>query len=217
MTKTIYALLCPDSGVVRYVGQTSLTVGHRLARHITECYDPRTNGSKKNVWLSSILANNKIPSVMVLERVGDGCSWEAAEKRWIAHFRYILGDDLLNSSDGGQGNSGFSHSAETRAKISASGKARAPFYRPPPSEETKAKIAATLRGRPSPMTGKKHSPEALAKMAAARQGRKLSESHRAKLSEVRKGHPVSDEARAKIGAKVAAAAARKRAEKEAQT
>lgn len=209
----IYALTCPLMGVVRYVGKTDMALGKRLASHLIGCRTGRDAGNKKNVWMKGIVDADLIPGIQILERVSGGESWQEAEIRWIAHYRAQVGDLLLNASDGGEGNLGYSPSAETRAKISAAGKARAPYPRKPHSEETKAKIAATLKGRPGPMTGKKHSPETLAKMAAAREGRKLSESHRQRLSEVRKGHPVSAEARAKIGAKVSAAAARKRAEK----
>ncbi|MDE1139970.1 NUMOD3 domain-containing DNA-binding protein [Paraburkholderia tropica] len=216
----IYALLCPESGEVRYVGKTSMNLARRLSSHIMGCECGRDQHQPKNKWLAELVRKDLVPLIRILERVPDGESWEPVEMRWIAHYRAALGKQLLNSAIGGHGPNGYVASAETRAKISASGKARAPYPRKPHSAETKAKIAATLTGRPGPMTGKKHSPETLAKMAAAREGRKLSESHRAKLSEVRNGHEVSPEARAKIGAKVSAAAARKRAEKlalEAQT
>lgn len=212
----IYALICPKSGSVRYVGKTAMPLGRRLSSHIMGCGCGRDKRQRKNVWLSEIIAEDLIPAITILERVPAGECWESAEIKWIAHYRSLLGDELLNASNGGKGTRGFVPSAETRAKISASGKARAPYPRKPHGDDVKAKISAALKGRDGPMTGKNHSPESLAKMAAAREGRKLSDAHRAKLSEVRKGHSVSEEARAKIGAKVSAAAARKRAEKLAQ-
>lgn len=212
----IYALICPMSGKVRYVGKTAMQLGRRLSSHIMGCTSGRDKHLRKNVWLSEILAEDLIPGIAILERVPAEECWESVERRWISHYRTILGEELLNASDGGKGPRGFVPSAETRERISASGKSRAPYPRKPPSDATKAKISASLKGRDGPMKGKSHSPDSLAKMAKARQGRTLSDAHRAKLSEVRKGHPVSEEARAKIGAKVSAAAARKRAEKLAQ-
>ena len=55
-----------------------------------------------------------------------------------------------------------------------------------PSEETRAKIAAGMRG-------KKHSPETLAKMSAVHRGRTFSNEHRAKLSAASRGKPKSAE------------------------
>lgn len=55
-----------------------------------------------------------------------------------------------------------------------------------------------VAGRP---TGRKHSDEAKAKMAAARTGRKLTAEHKANIAAGLKGRVVSEETRAKIGAK----------------
>lgn len=209
----IYALLCPASGDVRYVGKTAMALARRLASHIMGCSAGRDKRQAKNVWLQEILSADLIPAIKILERVEDGECWEAAERKWIAHYRTLLGSELLNASDGGRGPKGYIPSAETRKKISDAGKARSPYPRSPPSKETRAKISAALKGRQGPMVGKKHSPESRAKMAASHKGKKLSEAHREKLSEVRKGRQFSAETRAKIGAKVSAAAAIKRAEK----
>jgi group I intron endonuclease len=213
----IYALTCPTTGQVRYVGKTDMSIAKRLASHIFGCKAQREKRVRKNVWLAEIIDADMVPGIHVLERVPDGSCWQDAEIRWIAHYRVEVGSDLLNVSNGGKGQRGYVPTEETRAKISAAGKARAPYPRKPHSEETRAKIAATLKGRPGPMAGKKHSPETLAKMSAAQAGRKLTEEHCATLSKALKGRSVSPETRAKIGAKVSASAARKRADKAAQT
>jgi hypothetical protein len=67
------------------------------------------------------------------------------------------GHDILNATDGGPGAPGFIPSDETRAKMSSS------------------------------HTGRKQSPEAIEKAAAAHRGRKYSEEHRARQSASRKG------------------------------
>ncbi|GAI23043.1 unnamed protein product, partial [marine sediment metagenome] len=52
--------------------------------------------------------------------------------------------------------------------------------RKPPTAETRAKISATLMGKPHP--GKPHTPETRAKMSAAHSGKRLTPEHRTKIS-----------------------------------
>ena len=59
---------------------------------------------------------------------------------------------------------GRPRSAEARAAISA-GKRGRPTHRK--TQDEKDRISATLKGRPSPMTGRRHSEETKAKMRAA--------------------------------------------------
>jgi hypothetical protein len=57
----------------------------------------------------------------------------------------------------------------------------------PQTPETRAKIAATLKGRPHPHKGHEVSPETRVKISAAKKGRVFSSEHRAKLSAAHKG------------------------------
>lgn len=66
----------------------------------------------------------------------------------------------------------------------------------PMSPETRAKISAAKIGKP----GRKHTPEALAKMRAAKVGRKLSAEHRASLSKAKLGKKLSPEHKAAMSA-----------------
>lgn len=109
-----------------------------------------------------------------------------AEVYWIQRLR-AFGTALYNLTEGGDGT---------------------PGHKSPKSPEHRAKISATLTGRPSPNRGRRHSDEAKAKMGAARRGRpgafkgrqhseetkeKLrrpkSAEHRARLSAANRGKP----------------------------
>ena len=83
---------------------------------------------------------------------------------------------------------GIVRSAETRAKISAAWK-----FRAPPSTETIAKMSAASKGRV-------HSLETKAKIGAGNKGKIMSAEARAKISVARKGKVHSVETKAKISA-----------------
>lgn len=90
-----------------------------------------------------------------------------------------------------------SHSEEQNAKISATLKGKRK------SEETKRKMSAAQKGKPSCMKGKHHSDETKRKMSEAQKGKKLSEEHKAKIStnhKGMKGKHHTEETKAKISA-----------------
>lgn len=106
---------------------------------------------------------------------------------------------------------GKHHSEETRRKMSESHKGKIPanaFKNGHPgynkgkhlSKETKRKLSEILKGRPSPMRGKKHSVESREKISDANKGKKphsFTKETRKKLSEVRKGKKSSEETKKK--------------------
>jgi group I intron endonuclease len=97
----------------------------------------------------------------------------------------------LNLTEGGEGARGMKHSEETKAKISATRKGKPGISR---SEETKAKMSETRRGRPC-------SEETRAKISAAKKGKPgmlQSEETKAKMSAAHKGKPKSEEHKAKM-------------------
>lgn len=68
------------------------------------------------------------------------------------------------------------------------------------STEIKAKISASLKGKPSSKKGNKISETHKAKISASLKGKHHSEEHKAKLSASQKGNPKSAETRVKISA-----------------
>lgn len=91
----IYALCCPDSGEVRYIGKAdnpSARLGTHLrdaARRDYPCYR----------WIRKLMASGLKPSMVILSEHG-GDDWAAAEVAAIASYR-LAGARLLNVADGG--------------------------------------------------------------------------------------------------------------------
>lgn len=107
---------------------------------------------------------------------------------------------LANLTDGGEGNSGWIPSDETKAKIGANhaGKSLSAEHRAllldvvrNPSAETRAKMSAS-------QTGRKHSADTKAKMSSSNAMHRQEE--RAKVSQALKGIVRSEETRAKLSA-----------------
>ena len=89
----VYALTCPDSGKVRYVGRSknilSRYYGHRSA----------TKDLPVNQWCKKLSRNGKAPEIKVLEKHAEP---EKVEAKWIKAFR-DKGEADLNLHDGGPG------------------------------------------------------------------------------------------------------------------
>jgi group I intron endonuclease len=173
----IYTLNHPVTGEVRYVGYTTQANPRmRLRGHISDARNKRHAYVQK--WVASLLAEGLEPVMVVIEEVpADGDRVEA-ERRWIAHFR-AAGARLANLTDGGDGCSGYVMTPEARAYISAHRKASGitPENRAKmaaaaklvfESPEYRAKLSAMRQGENTAMYGKKHKPETLVKMSAAR-------------------------------------------------
>jgi hypothetical protein len=114
----------------------------------------------------------------------------AIERRMILWYgRKDIGTGILrNMSDGGEGVTGYTHTAETRAKLSKISKGKVN------SAETRAKISAAQKGRVL-------SKETRAKISEANRTRTVTDETRAKMSATRKGRPGkphSPETRAKL-------------------
>jgi hypothetical protein len=76
---TIYALTDPNSGEVRYVGQTT-NVKARVCQHFSTSPSARCGA-----WVRRLRAGGRRPNVVILEEnPTDGPN--AAEARWIAFY-----------------------------------------------------------------------------------------------------------------------------------
>ena len=91
-TAEIYALCCPDSGEVRYIGKANCAKS-RLKQHLRET---RRKTPVYN-WIASLRKRGIAPTLTVLMSAWD---WKNAEKELIAQAR-ADGLRLLNIADGG--------------------------------------------------------------------------------------------------------------------
>ena len=165
-----------------YVGLTNnLTKRNSKHRQVNECMAFHT-AIQKYGWdsfIHEILVEN-----LSLEEAND---WE----KFFIKIGNTLAPNGYNLKDGGDS---FTHSAETKAKISRSLKGKKA------SLEARAKISAAQKG-------KVNSPETKAKMSASQKGKKRSaeaninnsNAQKGKVSP-KKGKPLSDEQKAKMSA-----------------
>ncbi len=175
----IYVLFDPRDGFVRYVGWTT-SPRVRLRDHVKPS---RLVGHQaRDRWIAKLVSSGLTPTMAVIE-VGHGL-WAAAERKWIAYFRFF-GAELLNHTDGGEGTPGRQHTQATKAAMSAKRKGRKPS-------------ALAIQRTVELNTGAKWSPERCLAISAGLKGRPKSPAHRRAISEAAKLRPpVSPETREK--------------------
>lgn len=160
------------------MGMTFRGTNRRLNEHLCRA---RTGAkTHRDCWIRALLSAGVRPRLTVVER-GAGPGWQDAERKWIAHHAAI--GKLVNHTIGGDGIPGFVPSEKTRAVWSAQRKG-VPY---PP-------------GRVAGMKGRRHTPEALAKIAESSRGRSMPLSARQKISAAHRGKTLSAEQRAMLAA-----------------
>jgi hypothetical protein len=95
---SIYALIDPGTGEVRYVGK-SVDPEIRFRAHLRE--KRNSIPSEKRAWIENLRDAGTQPTLKVLETV-DADDWQSTEQKWIEFFRSI-GANLTNILDGGEG------------------------------------------------------------------------------------------------------------------
>ncbi len=190
----IYALVHPETGLVRYVGQTSQNPTVRIESHfrtsIAKC--PKTPIS---CWIRSLLRRDMKPAWFILE-ICQLDRLDHAEIYWIAAMK-MFGMPLMNVTDGGLAPRGYKRSRDAVEKTASWHRGRIR------SEEHRARQSAALKGRrPSEKCmeasravrlGKKLSTEHLQKMSEALRGRKLTSEHIEKVRSALIGRKISSE------------------------
>jgi hypothetical protein len=93
----IYALVHPNTGLIRYIGKTATGLNTRLNGHIAKS---KRKNTPVNKWVHQLLERGIRPAIVLIKAYKRG-SWGKAERYWIRHYRRTY--KLLNVCDGGNG------------------------------------------------------------------------------------------------------------------
>jgi hypothetical protein len=105
----IYALCDPRNNQIRYVGFSTIGL-RRPKQHWTK---DKNKKDHCHAWIRSLLQENLIPEVEVLEELPTAEGIGDIERFWIASWK-LMGANLTNMTDGGDGGLfGFKHRPET--------------------------------------------------------------------------------------------------------
>ncbi len=109
----IYALKCPDTELVRYIGK-SFNIKARINQHFNPRDKERTH---KDNWIRSLKSQNKFPVLEIIDTC-DEFDWEEKEIFYIKLYK-SFGANLLNHTQGGeQGALNYSFNVDQRLKLS---------------------------------------------------------------------------------------------------
>lgn len=119
---TIYTLVDPRNGSVRYCGKTALPLPTRMYGHRTDARAPPKRGHRRS-WLRSLYRDGVEPEMHTCEivfftpneRDKNRAALSEAETRWIAELKG-RGFDLVNETSGGDGGHGRVPTQEQREK-----------------------------------------------------------------------------------------------------
>lgn len=152
----VYGLF-DDNGKIKYVGATISELRVRLTQHWCNRHHPGHNPLRQ--WLHS---RSVRPEIRLLEEC-DTINELEVEARWIEHFGF---DNLLNVLPRGRG---FGPGYKVPIDIWHKSHAHVVI-----TEETRAKLAATSRGR-------RHSEETKIKIGIGNKGKKITEESRQRM------------------------------------
>jgi hypothetical protein len=116
MKTNIYVLIDPRNNSIKYLGKTIKSLNKRLSSHMID-----NSKSKKSSWIKSLKSQNLKPIIQLVDVVEN--DWEFWEEYWITNIK-MLGIDLLNHTNGGEGMYGYIPTQETREKWSKAFKGR---------------------------------------------------------------------------------------------
>lgn len=165
-------LHCTPNGVPFYVGKGTPKRAKNLVR---------------NARHATVVAKYRAKNILVgtLECSKQDIAFEL--ERGLIKCLRRQGVDLCNLTSGGEGTFGWNHTAENKAKISATQKGR------PKPQGVKDAVAKANAKRV-------WKPESLEKLSVAAKGRTLTDEHVAKVAASNRGKKRSEETKAKIGA-----------------
>lgn len=191
----IYRIINGVNGKV-YIGQTVRSVKERFNEHVCRA----KKGCEYALHRAICKYGEDNFSIIEVCRCESKMQSDEAEKFYINHFKTKIPNGY-NLTAGGDGRLDFSHSKETREKMSKSAMGKEV------SKETRAKLSNFFKGRKTGRKdnlGRKHSDEAKAKMSKSLLGNKhmvgfkMPEETKIKISEALRGRKLSEERRVKL-------------------
>lgn len=171
----------------------------------TPYYIGKGNGKRATDGRRKGIPKNKENIVIVESNLSEEAAF-ALEIELIKKYgrKDIKTGILINLSDGGEGQSGYRHTEETKARIGKSGtglkrsdqfredvRARVtgennPMFGKTFTEEEIHKMSLAMMGENNPFYGRTHSDESIRKMSDAKRGKKQTPEHIAAVKETRK-------------------------------
>ena len=153
--RIIYGLTDPRTEELRYVGMSKNGLKRAKTKHDARCRN----------WEIQLERLGLRPDAFIIEDLPSSTHGELCEQEtfWIGYFR-MIGANLTNMTNGGDGVKGS-----------------------PLSKEHKQKISIAIKGRMSPNKGNVYSEEICQKMSASHLGKKQSTEHIANRSRALKG------------------------------
>lgn len=181
MSKTtfIYVLKDPRTGECRYVGKAN-NPKKRLAVHFAKSLKPKTH---LQTWIKHLLSLGLRPTLEILEEVPES-QWAFWEREYIRVFR-LIGFNLTNGTDGGEGSHNPTPEVKAKQSNSLLGRAKPPFTEAhkeairlsrlgtKATPETRKKMSEAHAGEKNSFFGRVHSEETLKKLSLAHTGKKF--------------------------------------------
>ena len=116
MKNYIYSLSDPDTNEVRYIGKTN-NLKRRLSKHLSN--SELNSGNHKSNWIISLLRNNKLPIMDIIDEFDETNDINFYEIFYISLFK-TWGFNLTNQTNGGDGTfdwTGKKHKKESIHKM----------------------------------------------------------------------------------------------------
>jgi hypothetical protein len=117
MKTYIYTLSHPITNEIRYVGK-STRIKRRQTEHQSKWFCEKRPNHKNN-WCLKLIKEGLKPILTIIDETED--NWQELEKYWIKYYK-DKGFNLLNHTEGGEGQSGRKLSKEHKDKISKNNK-----------------------------------------------------------------------------------------------
>lgn len=182
MNYKTYTLSHPLTNEIRYIGYTGESLKERLRCHLKDC-NYKNKNSHKIKWIKKLILDGLAPSINLINKYDTKQEAIFNEVKLIFEHK-LLGYNLVNGTDGGEGGTGYKF---TKEQIVNQSKRQTGRKLPRCSEERKRKISESNKGR---------------KMTEAQKdkmrGKTKTEEHKKKLSDANKGRKLESETKVKI-------------------